>query len=76
MSKLAGKLVTTWTWTQWDTRPCPVVYRYKGEGKADGQMSGHRGDVSSLVSLEDRDIYSNMALQSDISDQNFYLNIV
>ena len=37
---LAGKLVTTWAWTQWDTRPCTVVYRYTGEDKADGQTSG------------------------------------
>ena len=36
MSILVGKPVTTWAWTQWDTRPCLVVYRYQGEGKADG----------------------------------------
>ena len=57
MSILVGKPVTTWTWTQWDTRPCPVVYRYKGEGKADGQMSGCRWDGLSSVSPEDRDTY-------------------
>ena len=37
---LAGKLVTTWVWTQWDTRLHTVVYRYTGEDKADRQMSG------------------------------------
>ena len=37
---LAGKLVTTWVLTQWDTRPHMVVYHYTGEDKADGQMSG------------------------------------
>ena len=35
------KWVTTLTWTQWDTRPRMVVYRYEGEDKADRQMSGH-----------------------------------
>ena len=37
---LAGKLVTTWVWTQWDTRPRTVVYHYTGEDKADRQTSG------------------------------------
>ena len=55
MSILVGKLVTTWMWTQCDTRPCLVVYHYKGEGKADGQMSGHHWDGLSSVSPEDRD---------------------
>ena len=38
---LAGKLMTTWVWTQWDTRPHTVVYCYTGEDKADRQTSGH-----------------------------------
>ena len=57
MSILVGQPVTTWTWTQWDTRPCPVVYNYQGEGKADGQMNGHRMNSLSSVSLEDHDTY-------------------
>ena len=54
---LAGKLVTTWAWTQWDTRPCLVVHHYKGEGKADGQMSGRHWDSLPSVRPEDHDIY-------------------
>ena len=52
MTILAGKPVTTWTWTQWETRPCPVVYRYKGEGNSDGQTSCHHWDGLSSVSSE------------------------
>ena len=59
MSILVGKPVTTWAWTQWDTRPCLVVYRYQGEGKADGQRSGRRWDSFSSVRPEDRDTYIN-----------------
>ena len=60
MSILAGKLVTTWAWTQWDTRPCLVVYCYKGEGKADGQTSGRYWDGLSSIRPEDRDTYINV----------------
>ena len=49
--------MTTWTWAQWDTRPCLVVYRYKGEGKADGQMSGRHWDGLSSVSPEHMSLY-------------------
>ena len=58
------KLVTSWMWTQWNTRPFPVVYHYKGEDKADGQMSGHHWDRLSLVSPEDHNICIKFYLNS------------
>ena len=71
---LAGKPVTTWAWTQWDSRPCPVVYRYKGEGKANGQTSGHHWDSLSSVRPEDRDICNGLSTLPDLdSKPNGYI---
>ena len=49
-----------WQENQWQpghgpsgkTRPCPVVYRYKGEGNSDGQTSCRHWDGLSSVSSE------------------------
>ena len=71
------KTGTDWAWTQWKTRPSLAAYCSEGEGKADGQTSGHHKDGLLSVSPEDRDTYivfDGMVKKPLVSAfQNFFL---